>query len=524
MRILIISIAAVAIVAGSFARLYDLDRMVVWHDEVFSLLRTFGFDQGRVRAEVLGSRNLGAHDLLVYQKPSPELGFGQTLSSLMTHPEHSPLFYLVARVATPAFSSPIAGLRGTSAWLSLLLVPAMLWLAWELFGDWAAAWIAAALAASSPLHLLYAQEARQYAVWTLLTVAASAALFRAFREGRMCDWVLYGIFLTLGLYTHLLFALVLAVHGAYVVLSLRPWGSGAEAPLRGWGTTVAAAVLMFSPWIAVVVTRAGRVQEATAWMERPISLQRLLEAWGANLVRVFADFPVPKIFLLLGLIPLAWVLWQFCVHAPRSARLFTCILFLAFVAVVLVPDLVQGGSRSLHPRYALPGFLAVELAAAYVLATGWRASSTAGRIGSRVGLFLILGLGVWSGWLILQAETWWNKNFSAANREVAALVNSTERPLLLVSDSGVGLGEVISLAYDLDERVVIRAEPGSGEGVSTTGFSDIFLLIPSAELRTALSADYDLMPLLGTWQWYRAVPKRNGAKTSRGNRDRSPST
>lgn len=54
MRILIISIAAVAIVAGSFAHLCDLDRMVVRHDEVFSLLRTFGFDQGRVRAEVLG--------------------------------------------------------------------------------------------------------------------------------------------------------------------------------------------------------------------------------------------------------------------------------------------------------------------------------------------------------------------------------------------------------------------------------------------------------------------------------------
>jgi uncharacterized membrane protein len=505
--LLVILLAAATIVAASFARLYDLERMVVWHDEVFSLLRTFGFAGHRVRAEVFGDHDLRVKDLLAYQRPSPELGFENTLSSLMTHPEHSPLFYLAAWAVAPAFKSPIAGLRGTSAVLSLLLIPAMFWLAWELFKDSTAAWIAAALAACSPLHLLYAQEARQYAIWTLLTAAASAALLRALRQGRVGDWTVYGVLIALGLYTHLLFAVVLAAHGAYVLSSLRPWDSDAKAKLRGWGTAVAGGVLTFSPWIAVLVTRFQRVQEVTAWMERPVPLERLVEAWGTNLVRLFADFPLSNSFMLLGLIPLVWVLWRFCVDAPRSARRFTCLLFLAFVAVVLVPDVTLGGSRSLHPRYALPGFLAVELAVAYVLAKGCYVPSTAGKIGSRVAVLLLLGLGIWSGWLILQAETWWHKNFSAANRDVAMLINSTERPLLLVSDIGVGLGEVISLAHDLDERVILRGESESGENRSITGFSDIFLLTPSAEVRAGLSADYDLVPLLDTWQWYRAVPK-----------------
>jgi uncharacterized membrane protein len=379
----LILIAAVAIAAGSFARFYEPQRMLVWHDEVFSLLRTFGFDEHRVRAEVFGGRDLRAQDLLVYQQPSPELGFGHTLSSLRNHPEHSPLFYLATRVSTPAFQAPIAGLRGTSAALSLLLIPAMFWLAWELFRDSAAAWISAALAACSPMHLLYAQEARQYALWTLLAAAASTALLRALRKGKVSDRTIYAILITLGLYTHLLFAVVLAAHGAYAVLSLHPWRSEARVLLRGWGTAVAAALLMFSPWIAVLLTRVNRVQEVTAWMDRPVSLQRLFEAWGINLVRVFVDLAVPETFLLLGLIPLAWTLWRFCARAPASARLFTCILFLSFAAVVLVSDLVQGGSRSLHPRYALPSFLAVELAVAYVLPIGWHASSTAGRIGSQ---------------------------------------------------------------------------------------------------------------------------------------------
>jgi hypothetical protein len=276
---------------------------------------------------------------------------------------------------------------------------------------------------------------------------------------------------------------------------------------------VAAAALAFLPWAVELVARADRVSQVTAWMHREVEVHRLLEAWGLNLVRVLADFPAADSLLLLGVIPLAWVLWRFCTAAPRSPRLFICVLFLIFAAAVLVPDLVQGGERSLHPRYVLPAFLALELATAYVVAAGWHASSVAGRIGWRSGLVLVLMLGIWSDWLILQADTWWSKNFSADNRRVAALINEAERPLLIVTESSVGLGEAISLAYDLGAQVVVRGEPRSGEGVATTGFSDLFLLTPSSGLRAALAADYDLQPLPGTWQWCRAVPRAKGMGT-----------
>lgn len=71
----------------------------------------------------------------------------------------------------------------------------------------------------------------------------------------------------------------------------------------------------------------------------------------------------------------------------------------------------------------------------------------------------------------------------------------------------VALGEVISLAHDLDQRLVTRGESRSHEGVPTSGFSGIFLVTPSAQLRGLLAVDYRLVPMLDTWQWYRAVPK-----------------
>lgn len=504
---LLVLIAGMVIIVGSIARLWDVDRMVVWHDEVFTMVRAFGFDGGRVGARVFSGGDLTPDDLLLYQRPSPALGWDDTLASLRTHPEHSPLFYLAARLAAPAFQSPLTAVRGISAVLALLLIPAVFWLAWELFRSSTTAWIASALVACSPMHLLYAQEARQYALWTVLSAAASAALLLALREGRSRDWAIYGILITLGLYTHLLFALVLAVHAAYLVFSLYRDRPRAMSHVRGWAAAVAIALVLFSPWIGVVIARAHRVEAVTAWMERPVPVQRLFEAWGTNLVRVFADFPSAGPLLLAGLLPLSCVLWQFCVRAPGAARMFVCLLFLTFAAAVLVPDLTQGGSRSLHPRYVLPAFLALGLAAAYVLAAGWNSSSRGRRIAALFALVLVLGAGVSSDWLILRADTWWNKNFSAQNREVAAVVNGTEGPLVVVTDSGVGLGEVISLAHDLDERVIIRGEPRGGEVVPTTGFSDIFLVTPSAELRADLAADYDLVPVLETWQWYRAVPK-----------------
>jgi len=149
----------------------------------------------------------------------------------------------------------------------------------------------------------------------------------------------------------------------------------------------------------------------------------------------------------------------------------------------------------------------------FSLVTGWNAPGSGGRIGSRAGLILILGLGLWSDWHILRADTWWTKNFSASNREVAALVNATERPLLVISDSDVGLGEALSLAHDLDDKVVIQGAKLGGKNLSISEYSDIFLLTPWTDLRSALGARYDLVPLMDSWQWYRAVPKAKRAGT-----------
>jgi uncharacterized membrane protein len=424
----------------------------------------------------------------------------------MEHPEHAPLYYVSARAATalPGLE-PITAVRGTSALFALFLIPALAWLAWELFRDQRAAWIAAALAAVSPMHLLYAQEARQYALWAVLVAAASAALLRALRRGGRGDWALYVLLAAVGLWSHVLTALVLVAHGAYGVLSAgRP--RLAAAFLARWIPAVGLAFVLFSPWLYVMLQGAGEVQRFTGWMQRPIGAFRALEAWGLHLVRVFADLPVAERVLLLGLVPLAWMLWRFLRTAPRPALLFNALLFAAFAAAVLGQDLILGGSRSLHPRYIIPAFLAVQLAAAWVLARGWDAPAPAARLAGRAGLVAVLALGLVSQWQILAADTWWSKNYSQANHRVAGVINAAPRPLVLASDTGVGLGEVLSLAYDLKPEARVWGEP-AGLAPVPAGTGALFAVTPSGELRTQLAPSHDFQALEGTWQWFRVVPK-----------------
>jgi uncharacterized membrane protein len=504
---LLVALIVLAVLAGAFGRLYALDRMVVWHDEVFTAVRVFGYHQGETTGTVFSGRLLAPADLLAFQRPSANREWADTLTALEEHPEHSPLYYLLARLTAGFIDDPLMAIRGASATLSLLLIPAIFWLARELFREDKAAWVAAGLVACSPLHLLYAQEARQYALWAAITATASAAFLRAMRRQRTTDWGLYAGLVALGLYSHLLFALVVAGHALYGLLLTRREGRRLGAFLRPWAASAGVGVLLFSPWMWVLITGADRVERYTGWMARPISPLRIFENWGMHLVRTFVDWPAAGALLLLGLPPLGWLLWRFTRIAPREAVLFLTLLFGLFAGAVLLPDLVLGGSRSLHPRYLMPGFLAVELAVAYVLGRGWDSTSNRAWLMARSGLVLLLAFGVASQLMILRADTWWSKNYSSHNHMIARLVNATERPLVLASDGGVTVGEIISLAYDLKTGARVWGEPAPGRPFPTEGFTDIFALTPSRELRAGLLKDYTLVPLLETWQWYRAIPK-----------------
>ncbi len=484
----------------------------MWHDEVFTLVRVFGHP-AELWETLFSGRLLTPDEILVFQWPNPAKSWGDTLQALAEHPEHAPLYYLLGRVTAMLPLDPVTALRGTSAVFGCLLPIGAFWLMRELFGRGPVPWVAAAFVAISPLHFLYAQEARQYALWTLLVLTSSAALQHALDRNRPRDWWLYGLMTTLGLYSHLLFALMLPVHAAYLWLGAAPSSDlrrrVQELPIRSWLLAVGVASVLFLPWILVLFAGFGATVGHTEWMDRAVGAQRNLLAWAGHIVRAFLDVspnPQPPPVSLWLLVPAAAGLFFYLVRAPRPRLWLLVLIALAYLGVVLGPDLLFGGSRSLHVRYGLPAVLAVQLMLAWVLGTALARRGTS-RIVAAVVLAVVMVLGGYSQWRILSAETWWNKHFSAWNPEVARTVNALERPLVVVSPSGVAAGELVSLAYRLGDHVRILGYGSHDEPPTRRDdFGGLVLLLPSEELRASVGPDTMLEPIAGTWQWFLVRP------------------
>ncbi|HHP7245612.1 MAG TPA: glycosyltransferase family 39 protein, partial [Elainellaceae cyanobacterium] len=169
----------VLLILGVFFRVVNLDSKVYWHDEVFTSIRAAGYVGDEIESQLFNGTVLSADDLLVYQRLTPDKGIDDTLYALTTHPEHPPLYYLMVRGWMELFGSSVAAIRSLSVLSSLLTFPALYWLCLELFGSAMVGGMAIALFAVSPFHILYAQEARHYSLWTLATILSCAALLRA---------------------------------------------------------------------------------------------------------------------------------------------------------------------------------------------------------------------------------------------------------------------------------------------------------------------------------------------------------
>jgi mannosyltransferase len=186
-----------------------------------------------------------------------------------------PLFFLVIY---PTY------LLGNQEWLlrlpSALAGIASLWLLYilgrELF-DRPTALLATALLAFSPLHLWYSQEARFYALIGLLALGAVYFAVRGLKHNRLSDWVLFGVFEGLGLWTEssaVWYILAINLSGLLLLRYLL-----VERRIFGWALAQAIGVALYLPRVFTFV---DTVQGgATSWIP-PATIRELL--------RLMSDF------------------------------------------------------------------------------------------------------------------------------------------------------------------------------------------------------------------------------------------
>lgn len=485
----------VVLLLGVFFRFVNLERKVYWFDETFTSLRISGYTMSEAVEEVCNGREIGVEDLQKYQRPAPGKTLTDTINSLaIEDPQHPPLYYVMARFWVQWFGSSVAVTRSLSAFISLLTFPCIYWLCLELFNSSLTGWVAIALLAVSSFHVLYAQEAREYCLWTVTILLSSATLLRAMRLKTKFSWGMYAVTVVLGLYTFMFSALVTIAHGIYVVTTER---------FRLTKTVIAyllaslVGFLAFTPWLVVTITHLGKVQETTGWTaSEKTNLLSLIKNWVINLSYFFVDFGYdlgrydaePKLkFIAKCLIPFILILvgysiYFLCRNTPKQVWLFVLTLIGVTALPLVIPDLIFGGVRSLIPRYLIPFYLGIQLAVAYLLATQisfdvniWRQ-----KLWQAVAVAL-LSVGIISCAISYQAETWWLKYQNIYTHKVVAIVNQATQPLVISSCKGTWslLGDELSLSYLLAPKVRFQLVNESNVPPISNNFNHVFFYNPS---------------------------------------------
>ncbi len=499
------------LILSVFFRFVHLDEKVYSADEVRSFLRISGYTSEEFVTQFYDGNVVTVASVQEYQRPTPERNLGDAIAALSGNPEHPPLYYLLARFWTQWFDNPVES-RVLAVLISLLVFPALYWLCLELFTSPFIAWIAIALFASSPYHLLLAQPARQYSLWAVTILLSSALLLRSLRLQNKPLWGLYGVSVALGLYTHLFFGFVAISHGLYV-LSIE--GFKISKNIVSYVIASVLGLFIFSPWIWVIFTNLDNLERKTKWARNyQADLKNLLRIWVDNLSRIFIDFPyeaslknpIPYLILIL----VAYGLYFLVRRTPLRIWLFILTLIGVTALSQVLPDLIWGGQRSLLPRYLLPSYVGIQLSIAYLIGTQMTAISGKIRRWKLWNLIFasLVVAGVLSSTLIAQFRAWeQTARASAINLEIAPIINKASQPLVI---SDVSQTLILPLTYLLNSQVQMQLFEGPVLQQFNQKFKlsdypnrEVFLYLPSPEMVNTISRqNVNLQMILGSFKGY----------------------
>jgi mannosyltransferase len=243
-------------------------------------------------------------------------------------------------------------IRSLSVVCSVATVPFTYALGSRLFGR-KAGLIAAGLLALNAFHIRYAQEARTYALVTLLSTISTWLLIRNLQERQRASWTLYGVFLALMTYSHFLALLIVFAH-CVAIACLPPH----TIPWKGLRRSTVWFVCLTLPMAVMVLLTAMKTPPAS-WTTTPdwstVLHFFVLTAGNSGILLLVLDSAV--IAALIFDAGHMW--WRNGSSTENWPRVFVLLGFFLPVAIVLA---VSEFHPLFVPRYLLPCLPAFLLA------------------------------------------------------------------------------------------------------------------------------------------------------------------
>lgn len=184
---------------------------------------------------------------------------------------HPPLYYFLLKTWAHFFGFNIISMRLLSTMLGAgAILFAFKWLKYKYGAK--AAFIGSLALATSPFIVRYGQEMRMYTLVLFIFFAATYFMQVAIDSKKKLYWVIYGILIALGMWTHYFMALAWCAQLVYI-LSIYKLGFFKKKVFL----TYILAVLLFAPWVPSLLSQFHSVQQGF-WIPE-ISIQSLTSAW-----------------------------------------------------------------------------------------------------------------------------------------------------------------------------------------------------------------------------------------------------
>ncbi len=432
--------AAEALGRGNLSTFYEAFREAVRaRSRVFWIVAGLTLLAAALRFATLGVQSYH-HDEIVTASRILRDGFGHAMEAVGFSESAPPLYYALAWAWTQLAGSGEVGLRSLSALAGVATVPVTYLLGLELRGRRAGI-AAAAFVAVNPMLLWYSQEARGYALFSLLTAVAALYFIRALDRGRRADFARWGIASALALATHYFAIFPLALEAIWLLWRRR------RAALAGLAIVVAAG-LALAP-LAIHQMSLGHAE----WIGERSLGHRIWEVGATFAVGETGDVIARPERILPAVVPLLAMLAALALVAFRaerdehSAAGRMLAIAAATVAAPVALAVLAPGKDYVLARNLLPAL--VPLLAAVAIGATLRRARRAGLLAAAVLVVYSLGFSIWaSASPSLQRPDW---------RAVAARLGEPSAPRATITWT---LGEA-SLRYYLSTGS-FQVQPSDG--------------------------------------------------------------
>ncbi|MBK8902054.1 MAG: glycosyltransferase family 39 protein [Anaerolineaceae bacterium] len=366
-----------------FARRYDSERGTRW---LLVGLMLLGFG---LRVVALGDKSVWWDEGLAAWAARQSLA---AIASWTAHDVHPPLYFWLLHFWRLLSGDSEFGLRLLSAIYGLLTIPATYLLGKRINGRFTGL-LAALFITISRFDIGWSQEMRMYALSALLGALALWAAVGVWQVDRRRDWLLYILFMVLGLYNLYLAVMVLVTANLVWLFLVWPHTADRWRNFWHWSLAQAAVLLLYTPWLAYALGRIptwSRANPVEPWSFLKIYWTVLTVGIPLD-VDQYAPFTVPVLLVfLLGVGLIGWRARKRPLDQQKLALLLVGLLLPALVVyIVSLPKASFFYSPPLAPRYL------IIFLAAFAALLGWGVAVLSDGRSRPLG-FLAAGLAVYA--------------------------------------------------------------------------------------------------------------------------------